>query len=108
LKGNTNGQKCGLPQWVQAFLGGTPEEVPEQYEKASPITYVRKDSPAILTINGDIDKYVPLQQAEFLDAKMKQVGASHTLAIKKGVGHENFYDDPDVRDFFDRNLKVGR
>jgi acetyl esterase/lipase len=94
--------------FLRHLLGGTPMQVPELYKRASPLTYVRKQSPPILTINGDKDEDVPLEQAEQLDAKMKEVGASHTLIVKKGARHENFYDENAVWDFFDRNLRVGR
>ena len=90
------------------LLGGTPEEVPEQYKMASPLTYVSKDDPPVLSIHGDMDLEVPLRQAELLDVKMKEVGVSHTLIIKKDRGHcgiVNFLEDNTVWDFFDRHLK---
>ena len=92
------------------FLGGTPEEVPEQYKTASPLTYVSKDDSPVLSIHGDWDNEVPPNQAELLDAKMKEAGASHTLIIKKEIGHGlyglwNFCEDYPVWDFFDRHLK---
>jgi acetyl esterase/lipase len=90
---------------LKRLLGGTPKEVPEQYKRASPLTYVRRNSPPILTIHGDMDSEVPLEQAEQLDAKMKEAGASHTLIIKKGAGHGSFHNDKAVWDFLDRNLK---
>jgi len=87
------------------FLGGTPEEVPDQYKIASPLTYVSKDDPPVLTIHGDRNISVPPKQAELLDAKMKEAGAPHMLIIKKGVEHENFWYDNAVWDFFDKHLK---
>jgi acetyl esterase/lipase len=98
--------------WITIdLLGGSPKDVPEQYRKASPLTYVRKDSPPILTIQGDKDITVPLTQAELLDAKMKEVGARHTLIVKEGSGHQLFYDKSvvwDLFDFLDKNLKAGK
>ncbi|MGA2481207.1 MAG: alpha/beta hydrolase [Spirochaetia bacterium] len=88
------------------FLGGTYAQVPEAYAKASPVTYVRKDGPPVLTIHGDKDDVVSLTQAQDLDAKMKAVGASHTLVVKKGAGHTSFHEEKAAWDFFDRNLKV--
>ncbi len=74
--------------WIfRLFLGGTPGEVPERYKAASPITYVSKDDPPVLTLHGDKDALVPVEQARALDEKMKAVGASHTLIIFKGQGH---------------------
>ena len=90
------------------FLGGTPEEVPDQYKIASPLTYVSKDDPPVLTIQGDRDASIPPKQAELLDAKMKEAGASHMLIIKKGIGHINFWYDNAVWDFFDKHLKGER
>lgn len=97
-----------IPNSIVEFLGGTPEEVPDQYKIASPLTYVSKDDPPVLTIQGDRDASVPPKQAELLDAKMKEAGASHMLIIKKGVGHENFWYDNAVWDFFDKHLKGER
>ena len=51
------------------LLGGTPEQVPEQYKRASPLTYIRSDSPPILTIHGDSDLDVRPKHTQLLDAK---------------------------------------
>jgi len=69
------------------FMGGTPTEVPETYKVGSPLTYVSKDDPPVLTLHGDKDLLVPVSQATKLDEKMKEVGASHTLMIFEGAGH---------------------
>jgi acetyl esterase/lipase len=90
---------------IEYLLGGTPDEVPEQYKRASPLTYVSEDDPPVLTIQGDRDTSVPPKQAELLDAKMKEVGVSHTLILKKDEGHKSFYYDDAVWDFFDSHLK---
>jgi acetyl esterase/lipase len=87
------------------LLGGNPQEHTDQYAKASPVTYVRHNAPPILTIRGAIDRYVPPEQADLLDVKMKDMGASHTLIIKENCSHDNFTIDPEVLDFFDRYLK---
>ena len=96
--------------WVfRLFTGGTPGEVPEQYKMASPLTYVSKDDPPVLTLHGDQDKLVPVQQAKLLDKKMKAAGASHTLMIFEGQGHgfekEHQQKAMDAMwDFFDQHL----
>jgi acetyl esterase/lipase len=74
--------------WIfRLFLGGTPSEALERYKAASPITYVSKDDPPVLTLHGDQDALVPVEQARKLDKLMKDVGASHTLIVFKGQGH---------------------
>ena len=73
--------------------------------KSSLLTYVSRDDPPVLTLQGCVDISVPSNQAALLDAKMKEVGASHTLIIKEGAGHSNFYDEPSVWEFMDKHLK---
>jgi acetyl esterase/lipase len=71
------------------WLGAQPDRV-EIAKRVSPLTYVRKDLPPILTIHGDADPTVPHQHAVKLHAAMQQAGAtSEFLTIPKG-GHGNF------------------
>jgi acetyl esterase/lipase len=96
--------------WIfRLFMGGTPDETPETYKSASPITHVTKDDPPVLTLQGDQDRLVPLAQATTLDQKMKSAGASHTLMIFQGQGHG--FTGPDRQNaddalwaFFDQHL----
>jgi fermentation-respiration switch protein FrsA (DUF1100 family) len=66
---------------------------------------VSRDDPPVLTLQGSLDISVPPNQAALLDAKMREVGGSHTLIIKEVAGHSNFYDDPSVWEFMDKHLK---
>ena len=51
--------------WIfRLFMGGTPAEAGERYKAASPITYVSKDDPPVLTLHGDQDALVPVEQAK--------------------------------------------
>ena len=54
---------------------------------ASPLTYVSKDEPPVLTLHGDMDALVPVEQARMLDDRMKAVGAPHTLMVFERQGH---------------------
>jgi acetyl esterase/lipase len=74
--------------WLfRLFLDGTPDQVPDRYKASSPVTYVSPDDPPVLTIQGDRDVIVPVSQAHLLDAKLKEVGARHTLIVLKGQPH---------------------
>ena len=91
------------------FLGGSPEEVPERYRVASPITYVTKDDPPVLSVCGTKDPTLP--QEYLLDERMKAVGASHELLVVENAGHSQYelfdpFQDNPVWDFFDEHLKV--
>ncbi len=69
------------------ILRGTPEQVAETYRAASPVTYASRHDPPVLTIQGDKDNVVPVQQARLLDQKMREARASHTLIILAGQPH---------------------
>ena len=73
--------------FLHALCGGTPENAAETYRTASPVTYVSKDVPPVLTCHGDNDVIVPVSQAILLDETMKKAGAQHELLILKGQGH---------------------
>lgn len=74
--------------WIlRLFLGGAPEDMPERYRTASPITYISPDDPPVLTLHGDRDTLVPVEQAMRLADAMKAAGAPHELVILTGQGH---------------------
>jgi acetyl esterase/lipase len=103
-------EKSSVAWLFRLFLGGTPEEAAERYKAASPITYVSKDDPPVLTIHGDQDALVPIDNAKLLDEKMKAAGAQHTLLLLTGQGH-GFQGqaaktaDDTTWNFFDKHLK---
>lgn len=73
-------------QYIQGLLG-TPEDAPETYKAASPVTYISADDPPVLTLHGAADTLVPPSQATLLDEAMKAAGAKHELLILEGQGH---------------------
>lgn len=66
---------------VLADFLGTSDRKAAIMAKVSPITYVRKDAPPILSLHGTFDHLVPDQQARELHAALKQVGATERLEI---------------------------
>lgn len=89
---------------LEDFLGGSPEEVPLQYQKASPINYVYKDAPPILIMQGDQDHENLPEWSKALDTKLEQAEATHSLIIMKGHFHEDFWDEKAVWDFLAKYL----
>jgi len=77
----------GVRFLIEGLCGGKPDAKPEQYKAASPITYLSKDDPPILTFHGTADNIVPVQQAKLLDEKCAAAGVTHTLVIFEGQGH---------------------
>lgn len=74
--------------WViRLFLGGTPQEVPEQYKMASPLLHVTPNDPPVMTIHGARDAFVPLPQIRALDDALEAAGVPHTMVIYEDQGH---------------------
>jgi acetyl esterase/lipase len=98
---------------LNTLVGGTPQQRPDQYKEASPVTYVTKDVCPILSIHGTADKLVPVEQAVEFDAAMKKAGAVSELMILEGQGHG--FMGPAARKareatfaFFDKHLKAAK
>jgi acetyl esterase/lipase len=77
-------------------------------KQISPINHVSADDPPTLIIHGDADKLVPIQQAEVIIAKFKEVGVPAELVVRKGAQHgwpTLLQDTAICADWFDRHLK---
>lgn len=97
--------------FLQALCGGTPESASDAYKAASPITYVSKDDPPVLTLHGNQDEIVLVAQARLLDEVMQKQGARHELLILDGQGHgfkgEGAKQADDATwSFFEKHLKA--
>jgi acetyl esterase/lipase len=96
--------------YIQGLLG-KPEDAPDVYKAASPVTYVSDDDPPVLTLHGDLDTLVPPSQAQLLDVAMKLTKAKHEMLILEGQGH-GFSGDSQKKAseamwaFLDKHLKV--
>ena len=97
------GMKTGL---FTRLLGGHPKDKMDLAVKASPITYITKDSPPFLIMHGDKDGIVPFKQGERLYLALKKAGVEVTFETVKGKGHEEL--DPRnefAMKFFNKHFK---
>jgi acetyl esterase/lipase/type 1 glutamine amidotransferase len=103
---------------TRRFLGGTYQEIPEVYRKASPISYVAPSNPPTFLVHGDQDERVPYSNSEVMLGKLKAAGVEASLLTVHGAGHLFFKEEGQnpplsgmieatVR-FFDRHLKSPR
>ena len=95
---------------VADFLG-TSDSKSAVAIQASPITYIDKDDPPILTFHGSADPLVPLDQAKRLHEALKKAGVTEQLEIIEGAGHgwqgkDHEHSDRMMLEFFDRYLKA--
>lgn len=73
----------------------------------SPINHATADDPPSLIIHGDKDLLVPIQQAEVMVAKLKEVGVPAELVVKPGAVHgwaDVAPDQAKIGDWFDKYL----
>jgi acetyl esterase/lipase len=92
---------------LEALIGGSPEQNKEKALAASPITYVSKDDPPFLIIQGEKDITVPVSVTQSFFAALKAAGVDATLEIATGRGHgvggPKF--QPMIKEFFDKHLR---
>jgi len=72
--------------WVKDFLGGSVDEVPENYDTASPTLQVGDGAPPMLVIHGH-DDLVPIEGAEHLVDAMRAHGNDVHFLDLEGAGH---------------------
>jgi acetyl esterase/lipase len=99
--------KPGTP--VAQLIGGPVQENREKARKASPLTYVGKDSAPFLIMHGDKDYTVPLSQSEVLAEALKKAGVEVNLVVVAGNGHGGpGFNSPEnrkvIEDFFAKHL----
>jgi acetyl esterase/lipase len=73
--------------WVEDFMGGSHDEIPETYALASPITHVDEPKPPFLLINGGADWFVDIDQGREMRAALRAAGGSAELLSLAGSGH---------------------
>jgi dipeptidyl aminopeptidase/acylaminoacyl peptidase len=96
------------------YVGGTTLDVPEEYVRMSPITYVRDIRTPLLIIHSEEDWRCPIEQAEQLFVQLRQLGREVEFVRFPGEGHELSRSGSPVHrrqraeiilEFFDRHLK---
>ncbi|NJL61421.1 MAG: alpha/beta hydrolase [Methylacidiphilales bacterium] len=67
---------------LTAFLGGSPQQKPQEYQTASPINYIKPDLPPTLLIHGNRDRIVEAKYSQQMyDALRKSNNIAVFLAI---------------------------
>lgn len=65
----------------------TPQEKLERYAEMSPITYLTKNSPPLLMIQGDNDTTIPVKHAYHMKQQADRLGAPVEILIVENSGH---------------------
>jgi acetyl esterase/lipase len=72
---------------VDILLGGRPNQVPEMYQLASPITHVHSKAPPTILIQGEKDFIVPIEGTRNLYAKLVETGVPAINIVYPWVDH---------------------
>jgi dipeptidyl aminopeptidase/acylaminoacyl peptidase len=65
--------------------------------ESSPLTYVRKQNPPVITVHGDSDEVVPYSHAVRLHQALDKAGVVNRLFTIKGGGHGQFKEEDNQR-----------
>ncbi len=72
---------------LEAYLGGSPDQIMPQYDDASPINFIGEDTPPTLLIHGGRDELVSVVQSERLSNALDRAGRRHLLLILPWATH---------------------
>jgi acetyl esterase/lipase len=78
-------EKGTTPQVILEVMGGQ-----QNFEQASPLSYVRAGLPPLLIIHGDEDETVPVGISTAFQAALQAAGASSKLIVYPGAGHSDY------------------
>ena len=82
---------CKSPDYVRplmvAYLGGTPDEVPDRYRLLSPLVHVSAASPPTLALLGTSDRLVSRDHATLLDHALGEAGVPHETVLLPANDH---------------------
>jgi dipeptidyl aminopeptidase/acylaminoacyl peptidase len=96
--------------YAVAWLGDQPN-ADELARRLSPIRYVDKNTPPIITIHGDQDTLVPHEQSVRLHKALDAAGVPNQLLTVPGAGHGGFSYEQNqgawaaIREFLKKNVK---
>lgn len=105
------GPPCDLmtvPGGLAFFLGGSPQQIPEVYSAASPLTHVSAGDIPTLFIHGLADSIVPVQCSQSLYQSQRDLGVASEFMAFEAQGHLLTFLNPrtadSMVDFFRRKL----
>ncbi|PYV82170.1 MAG: alpha/beta hydrolase [Acidobacteria bacterium] len=84
-------QGDNLKNYALEWLGSSPQKE-DVARRSTPISYVRKEKPPIITIHGDADDVVPYSHAVRLQQALDKSGVPNQLFTIQGAGHGQFSD----------------
>jgi acetyl esterase/lipase len=105
------GKSVDAAEVLPLFLGGNLEKARALHIKASPLYWVTPNAAPTLFVHGTEDKYVHVEQAEWIHDKLKAASVETELLKLEGAGHgfkgkEIETSEKALFAFFDKHLKA--
>jgi acetyl esterase/lipase len=98
LAGNPDTSINNARNPVSVLLGALPLERPDLAKRASPVTYVDKNDPPFLIVQGEKDESVPNTQSKLLSSWLTLTGVKNQLIIVPGAPHfGEMFDTENIR-----------
>lgn len=82
--------------FTEAWLGSASDR-DEVARRVSPMEYIRRDLPPVISIHGDSDPIVPYDQGTRLHEALDDAGVPNKLVTVQGGGHGGFTSEENVR-----------
>lgn len=86
----------GLKAFDRSLFGGSPDEVPEAYRRASPLTYIGAVRAPVLVLAGENDPRCPIRQVENYLVALQARGAAHEV-YRFDAGHGSLVVEERIR-----------
>lgn len=96
-----------MKTYAVTWLGSMPNRL-DIAKRVSPLTYVRKDMPPMITIHGDADPTVPYTQAIRMHEALKQAGVDEKLITIPGGKHGGFNREQTLRAYSEIRAFLGK
>ena len=94
---------------LSMVMGGTRQEVPEVYERVTPLKFVSAQSPPTLFFHGTTDALVPQSTSRRMHEELKSNGVESEYVSIEGKGHLTTFIDGSARrkaiEFLNKHLK---
>ncbi len=91
------------------WLGGSRNDDPEVYQRATPMNYVTRDAPPFYFYHGTNDKLVPVRGSKDFHNELQLAGVRSIFVEYQGAGHFDMFNDMQALKesikFFDEHLK---
>ena len=83
----SSGSRDYIDTALVKYIGGTPSELPRRYRAVSPISHIDAKTPPTITVLGESDRIVPVNQASELDEALAHAGVPHAGYLLPATDH---------------------